>query len=65
MKNGTKLVPTNRLVALAVPHTVLVFDADKTIRRYGGRVPPLEEVRSRFKALDATVMYAQASDASP
>ena len=53
------MVPTNPLVALALPHTRMVFDPDQRVLTYRGRVPPLRPVGGRFAPLDAMVRYSR------
>jgi hypothetical protein len=57
-----EMSPTNRLVALAVPPAQLVFGHDRNILQYAGLVPPLQEVGSRLKRLDAAVTYEHTSE---
>lgn len=52
-----EMAPRSRLVGLMLPRTTMVFDRDRNVVRYSGRVPPLEEVGRRQRPLDATVTY--------
>lgn len=47
----------NPLLALGVPTMTLVFDAERKIVSYSGRVPPMVEDQGALESLDAEVRY--------
>lgn len=52
------LTPGNFLIRMAIAPLRVVFDAStKTVLRYEGRVPPMENVSGKLKDLDARVEY--------
>ena len=56
------LTPSNFLIRLAVAPLRVVFDAStRTVVRYEGRVPPMENVAGKLKDLDARVLYTSVS----
>lgn len=56
------LTPSNFLIRLAIAPLRVVFDAStRTVVRYEGRVPPMENVSGKLKDLDARVEYTPMS----
>lgn len=52
------LTPSNFIIRMAIAPLRVVFDATtQTLLRYEGRVPPMENVAGKLKALDARVVY--------
>lgn len=52
-----EMVPASPLLAMALPTTRMVFDGDRRVLRYEGRVPPLRRAGRRLVPLDAVVSY--------
>lgn len=56
------VTPSNFLIRLAIAPLRVVFDAGtRTVVRYEGRVPPMENVAGKLKDLDARVEYTSQS----
>ncbi len=56
------VTPSSFLIRLAIAPLRVMFDANrKTVLRYEGRVPPMENVSGQLKALDARVEYTPVS----
>jgi hypothetical protein len=55
------ITPSSWLVRLVVDPLRVVFDSSRrTVVRYEGRVPPMEQVSGKFKEFDARVNYTMA-----
>ncbi len=58
------LTPSSFLIRMAITPLRVVFDANtKTVVRYEGRVPPMQNVSGKLKELDARVEYTAVSPA--
>ena len=58
------VTPSNFLIRMAIAPLRVVFDANtKTVVRYEGRVPPMENVSGKLKDLDARVEYTSITPA--
>ena len=61
-KASFTITPSNLLIRMAVAPLQVTFDAStKMPARYEGRVPPLENISSKLKDLDARVEYTSIS----
>ena len=57
-KTSFSVTPSSFLIRLAVAPLRVVFDSNaRTVVQYEGRVPPMEFVAGKYKALDARVDY--------
>jgi len=52
-----EMVPASPWLALVLPRMRMVFDGERRVLRYEGRVPPLRRVGRRLVPLDAVVSY--------